>query len=291
MPHRLEKRTIQPTAPDKTVRGLLALPLAQVLPLAAGSWSGGYGRTGDYVFIAAVQGSHTVSAHGQYALLDPGQAFLLDSPGDWSLQGVSDGLCMTVLLQGELVPRLLEDRLSGGSALFPQGGAVIREAVSSLSILEDEQGQAAGTAASSLAWSMLLRLRALPQEPRSDLGSVLVEGALAIIQEELPFLEGVEDLAARLEVSAAHLSRAFSKKVGVPPGKYITRMRVSYAKLLLQDPDAAITYVAGAAGFANANYFSKVFRRETGLSPSEYLESIPRQAVRRPHMMAYDQGL
>ena len=68
-------------------------------------------------------------------------------------------------------------------------------------------------------------------------------------------------------------------------------MRVSYAKLLLQDPDAAITYVAEAAGFANANYFSKVFRRETGLSPSEYLESIPRQAVRRPHMMAYDQGL
>ena len=35
--------------------------------------------------------------------------------------------------------------------------------------------------------------------------------------------------------------------------------------------------LAEASGFANANYFAKVFRRETGMAPSEYLESLPRQ--------------
>ena len=87
----------------------------------------------------------------------------------------------------------------------------------------------------------------------------------------------MDELAQRLEVSKAHLIRTFTKSVGISPGKYLTRVRVEYAKLLLRDEDVSVTYVAEAAGFANANYFSKVFRRETGMSPSEYLESIPAQ--------------
>ena len=111
-----------------------------------------------------------------------------------------------------------------------------------------------------------------------------MEAALSIIQEEFPFLEGVEELAERLEVSPAHLSRVFSRKTGISPGKYITRVRIEYAKLLLRDPDTTITYVAEASGFANANYFAKVFRRETGLSPSEYLEGAPGGPVGKiPH--------
>ena len=123
---------------------------------------------------------------------------------------------------------------------------------------------------------MLLKLQALPAAVRTDAGSPLVEAAVAIIQEEFPFLEGVDELAERLEVSAAHLGRVFTKKIGISPGKYITRVRIEYAKLLLLDPDTTISYVAEASGFANANYFAKVFRRETGLSPSEYLEASPR---------------
>ena len=51
------------------------------------------------------------------------------------------------------------------------------------------------------------------------------------------------------------------------------------------------TQIAARLGFQSPHYFSRRFRQATGMSPSEYLESIPRQAVRRPHMMAYDQGL
>ena len=57
----------------------------------------------------------------------------------------------------------------------------------------------------------------------------------------------------------------------------LQNLRVEYAKLLLRSEEPSITYVAEASGFANANYFAKVFRRETGISPSEYIESLPRQ--------------
>ena len=73
----------------------------------------------------------------------------------------------------------------------------------------------------------------------------------------------------------------FTRETGISPAKYITRVRVEYAKLLLQDEDTSIIYVAEASGFANANYFAKVFRRETGMSPSEYLESLPQRTGHR----------
>lgn len=283
-PRTNEKRDIRPAAPGGAVRDLLTLPLLRFLPLSAGDRIVGYGQTGDYVLAAAVQGNLTVSAYDRYALLDPGQAYLLAEPGEYAVQAVSDGLCFLLRLRGELVPRLLADRLAKGGALFPGGAAAVREAALSLAVLEDEQGAAGGETASALAYAMLLKLQALPSAVRADAGSPLVEAAVAIIQEEFPFLEGVEELAGRLEVSAAHLGRVFTKKIGISPGKYITRVRVEYAKLLLRDPDTTIAYVAEASGFANANYFAKVFRRETGLSPTEYLAGAPRRpAGNIPH--------
>lgn len=279
-----EKREIRPEAPGGAVRDLLTVPLLRFLPLFAGDRIAGYGQTGDYILAAAVQGNLTVSAYDRYALLDPGQAYLLAEPGEYAVQAVSDGLCFLLQLRGELVPRLLADRLTKGGALFHGGAAAVREAALSLAVLEDEQGAAEGETASALAYAMLLKLQTLPSAVRTNAGSPLVEAAVAIIQEEFPFLEGVEELAERLEVSAAHLGRVFTKKIGISPGKYITRVRVEYAKLLLRDPDTTIAYVAEASGFANANYFAKVFRRETGLSPTEYLAGAPRRpAGNIPH--------
>lgn len=283
-PRTNEKRDIRPAAPGAAVQNLLTLPLLRFLPLSAGDRIAGYGQTGDYILAAAVQGNLTVSAYDRYALLGPGQAYLLAEPGEYAVQAVSDGLCFLLRLRGELVPRLLADRLVKGGALFHSGAAAVREAALSLAVLEDERGAAGGETASALAYAMLLKLQALPSAVRVDAGSPLVEAAVAIIQEEFPFLEGVEELAGRLEVSAAHLGRVFTKKIGISPGKYITRVRVEYAKLLLRDPDTTIAYVAEASGFANANYFAKVFRRETGLSPTEYLAGAPRRpAGNIPH--------
>ena len=270
-----EKRDIRPAAPDATVQGLLVLPFIRLLPLSTGDRITGSSQTGDYILTAAVQGNLTVSAYDHYALLEPGHAFLLAEPGEYTVQAVSEGIYFLLQLRGSLVPLLLAERLTEKHALFPSGAAAVREAALTLAVLEEERGSAVpGAEASALAYAMLLKLRALPSTLRSGAGSPLVEAAAAIIQEEFP--EGVDELAERLEVSAAHLGRVFTKKTGISPGKYITRVRIEYAKLLLRDPDTTISYVAEAAGFANANYFAKVFRRETGMSPSEYLEGAPR---------------
>ena len=279
-PNRKEARDIRPTPPDDAVRGLLALSAAQVIPLPSGGSRSGYGGDRDCWLIAPVRGTFTVASHTQNSILDPGQALTLYQCGSFSVQSVTDGLYAQVLLQGELPGRLLRGALEDGAALFPRGGPAVREAVTALSVLEDEHPPVSGLFASGCAYTMLMNLlgaRATgPGDADSQL-SPLVESAVAIIQEEFPFLEGLDELAERLEVSKAHLIRAFTEKTGVSPGKYITRVRVEYAKLLLRGEDASVAYVAEASGFANANYFAKVFRKETGMTPSEYLKSAPRQ--------------
>lgn len=280
MPSQKETRDIRPTPPDNVVGGLLALSSAQAVSLPSGGSRGGYGGDRDCWLIAPVRGTFSVASHTQNSILDPGQALALYQCGSFSVQSVAEGLYWQVLLQGELPGRLLSSRLEDGAAFFPRGGPAVREAVSTLSVLEEEHPPVSGLFASGCAYTMLMSLlgtRASGPEDSDSQVSPLVESAVAIIQEEFPFLEGLDELAERLEVSKAHLIRTFTEKTGVSPGKYITRVRVEYAKLLLRSEDASVAYVAEASGFANANYFAKVFRKETGMTPSEYLKSAPRR--------------
>lgn len=276
-----ERCVIEPAAPEATIRRLLALPAAYILPLPAGSEDGICGcMEGEYFLAAAAQGSLTLASAAQYALLDAGQAVCIRGGSACSLEAVSDCLCFALRLTGTLAEELLADRVEDGIARFPGGAAVVREAVTTLSVHQEEHPPVSGAMASSMAYGLLMKLRSLPANAQqTGASSPLVESALAIIREEFPFLEGLDDLAERLEVSKAHLSRSFVRKTGISPGRYITQMKIGYAKLLLQDPDTSVTYAAEASGFANANYFAKVFRKETGMSPSEYLAgALPRSS-------------
>jgi signal transduction histidine kinase/DNA-binding LacI/PurR family transcriptional regulator/AraC-like DNA-binding protein len=82
------------------------------------------------------------------------------------------------------------------------------------------------------------------------------------------------DLAAHVHVSERHLDRCFRHEIGVPPITYLNRYRIQRAKSLLEMEGSSILDVALAVGFSQASYFSRVFRRETGVSPSEYLDEL-----------------
>ncbi|MFN2243397.1 MAG: helix-turn-helix transcriptional regulator, partial [Anaerolineae bacterium] len=62
----------------------------------------------------------------------------------------------------------------------------------------------------------------------------------------------------------------FRKELGVTPIAYLNRYRVHQAKQLLSDTSKSITEIALEVGFSDSGYFSRVFRREVGLSPEAY---------------------
>ena len=56
----------------------------------------------------------------------------------------------------------------------------------------------------------------------------------------------------------------------IPPQEYLIFYRVKKAKQLLKDPDLPIQHIAYSVGYNDPFAFSKVFKKETGISPSQY---------------------
>lgn len=81
---------------------------------------------------------------------------------------------------------------------------------------------------------------------------------------------GLAALAAETGLSAHHFGKAFKASFGVPPGQYVTRRRIHRAKELLLSDHQSISQIAHALGFCSHSHLSDVFRRLTGMTPSEF---------------------
>lgn len=80
----------------------------------------------------------------------------------------------------------------------------------------------------------------------------------------------VASLVAHAQISEAYLRRLFKAQYGVAPAKYITHTRLSYAKQLLTYPFLSLDEIASQCGFLGASYFCRVFKKETGITPTQY---------------------
>lgn len=69
---------------------------------------------------------------------------------------------------------------------------------------------------------------------------------------------------------AFHFHRLFTSAVGLSPARYHTTLRIDTAKRLLHKTDGSIVAIALEVGHANPSHFARLFRRETGSTPSEY---------------------
>lgn len=275
--------SLAPASPAPSLTGVLSLCFARQFPLTLPEPFEGTLPEGCTELIAALGGNLMLDSQENRAVLPAGSAALLSVPCAYTL--CADGAeasAAVVRLAGGLAAQLLAP--GNPCEIYPQGAAAVREAVNALAVMERENGAVDAFTASAQCYTLLMKLCRVREAGAPGRYSLLVEAAVGIIDEEFAYLDGLDALADRLEVSKPHLIRTFTHEVGISPGKYITRARIEYAKLLLSEPEMPVSFAAEAAGFAGANYFAKVFRRETGLSPSEFQQTVP-SARRRSHGM------
>ncbi|MEO7912715.1 MAG: substrate-binding domain-containing protein [Roseiflexaceae bacterium] len=98
----------------------------------------------------------------------------------------------------------------------------------------------------------------------------LVHKALAYLQEHYAAPLSRQQLADHIGVHENYLTDCFHREMGITPIAYLTRYRIRQARALLEAGQPSITEVAQAVGFADSAYFSRVFQREVGVSPSAY---------------------
>ena len=84
----------------------------------------------------------------------------------------------------------------------------------------------------------------------------------------------LEDLASMTHLSRFYISHSFKKEIGMSPMEYLIDIRIKESKILLRTTNYSISQVADIVGFTTPTYFSKQFRKSTGISPTDYREQF-----------------
>lgn len=254
-------------APGDFLSELLGISEAEVLELEGGVRELPSCR--GWRVLAPLEGTLCV-ASGELSLpLEPGNALVIGEQEEVSL--LPGESCKTAVLTvcGDAADRVFRACRDQGGLFFERGGEA---AARVLRVMASGHKRVSAREASELGYSMLMALYGTGSAGPAGRHTLppVVEAALGMIRRDYAFLEGIAELAQRLEVSQEYLTRCFCKYTGVTPGKYLNQVRIENAKILLRQGNYSIQFVSDACGFANANYFARVFRRSVGLTPREY---------------------
>lgn len=178
-----------------------------------------------------------------------------------------------------------EDAIRGKSLAIAFIATMIREleqiGVNGAAIVEEEMSYALVLKLETLS-DILAYIRELAQtmirinEKQRNLSySLAVDQAVAYINAHYAEELSLNDVAGAVHMNPSYLSRVIKKVTGANFVDILLRARMDRAKILLKRLDYKTYEVAERVGIPDSKYFSSVFKRETGLTPTEYRNRPP----------------
>lgn len=110
-------------------------------------------------------------------------------------------------------------------------------------------------------------------EVRRDSGEALTNAAKQYIEAHSAEKFSLQAVAEALFVNGSYLLRVFKAHTGQTLLGYHNFVRCENAKALLERTDLSVSQAGEAAGFVSSSHFSHIFRKLTGMSPTEYRQS------------------
>lgn len=84
----------------------------------------------------------------------------------------------------------------------------------------------------------------------------------------------LDDVSRELNISPYYFSKLFKEETGENFVEYVTGRRMDRAKQLLKNPEKSIKEICIEVGYSDPNYFSRIFKKYQGVSPTEYKEKV-----------------
>ncbi len=105
----------------------------------------------------------------------------------------------------------------------------------------------------------------------------IIKASKEYIQNNLHRNIKTKDVAAQVNLSESYFSIYFKDKTGINFRDYILKARINYAKTLLKSKEVSISEIAYLIGYQDYRSFSRAFKNETGMTPSEYSNHIDKK--------------
>jgi len=105
---------------------------------------------------------------------------------------------------------------------------------------------------------------------KGGLSDVSRRNVIDLVRSRISEDISLADMAAVTGLSMTHFSHIFKKTMGKSPHQFVLQQRVQYAKELLVSLNLRMIDIALASGFKTQQHFARIFRKMSGLSPTEY---------------------
>lgn len=138
---------------------------------------------------------------------------------------------------------------------------------------EQQNGNLSGELLSGTLDLFLRQIASLAEDSRGRVQNDLCSRFLDMVFDRDAVVTGVSAYAVKLGVSPNHLNRVVKNGTGRSAGKWIDISRVTLSKQLLRQSGMPVIDIASRCGFDDQSYFSRFFKKCTGMTPSEFRSS------------------
>lgn len=233
----------------------------------------GPGVRDHYLLHYVVSGTGCYETGDRTFVLHAGDAFLAlpDTPVYYRADHVQPWEYYWVGFSGSSAPLLLAQTPFSRRmpVIRPAAGDRLRQALLEIYKARGTDYPSAVRMAGYLQAMLGLLMENSPKRGGEALADYARQGA-AFLQQNYSRSISVEDAAHQAGVSRSYLYRAFQAEFGCSPSAYLTRYRLQRACQLLRYSPLTVSAVAASVGFEDPFYFSRTFRKELGVSPTEY---------------------
>ena len=110
---------------------------------------------------------------------------------------------------------------------------------------------------------------------------LIIEDTKSIVQNLIDYMSDyymtditLDYLSEIMHISPAYISKIFKEETGSSPIQYLIQIRMDMAKSFLASPEVSIKEVSNKVGYQDAYYFSRLFKKHYGVSPSAYRDGF-----------------
>lgn len=228
-----------------------------------------------FILIYCTEGTGKIHLGGETFELYPNSYFIIpkNTPHRYHSSGQNPWSIYWLHYMGEIADLLYDRFLENGKAqvqplpydeqrllLFDQIYSLLEHGVS------DKEMEKMNLDLLHFVSSMIYHKEANPAVYSTD----LIGNSIAYMKNSLSKKLGIDDFATQQHISVSHYSRLFKEKTGTSPINYFNQLKVQKSCQYLYFTDRSIKEICTELGFDDQYYFSRLFSKITGSSPSAY---------------------